>query len=99
MMYGLDRVVACPHCSGLARQHTLLSGNTFGGQAWTDGKFGAPMLELSPAVVKCRHCPKCYWLDDAAKVGHMRPFLDREQNLEQQVDPAWIAAKSVQEPQ
>ncbi len=69
MRLGPDQVVACPHCKGLAKNLTLISGNTVGARTWTDGKLVAPMLPRPPAVVKCAHCRKCYWLADAEKLA------------------------------
>src|SRR5262245_39857507 len=92
MMPGPDRIVACPHCNGLAKHLTLLSGNTIGARTWTDGKQLAPMLPRPPAVVKCRHCAECYWLSEAREVGS----LDRWRGGT--VDPAWEAAELVAEP-
>jgi len=93
MMPGPDQVVACPHCKGLGKYMTLMSGNTFGARVWTDGKQVARMLPRPPAVVKCRHCGKCYWLADAEQVGALDPWSGGER----QVDPTW-AAEEVQEP-
>src|SRR5690349_16185490 len=69
MTPGPDQIVACPHCQGLAKYLTLMSGNTFDARVWTDGKRIAPMLPQPPPVVKCRHCARCYWLADAKKIG------------------------------
>ncbi len=94
MIPGPDQIVACPHCKGLAKYMTLMSGNTIGARVWTDGKQVAPMLPRPPAVVKCRHCVECYWLADAKEVG----TVERWGGKGQQVDPAWTAAQEVQEP-
>lgn len=94
MLPGPDQIIACPHCKGLARYMTPLSGNTFGAQLWTDGKQIAPMLPTPPAVVKCQHCGKCYWLEHAEEVG----TVDRWGSEDQQVDAAWSSAEVVQEP-
>jgi hypothetical protein len=94
MLPGPDQIVACPHCNGLAKYMTLLSGNTFGARFWTDGKKLAPMLPLPPAVAKCHHCAECYWLADAKAVGTVKSYGGdcRE------IDPAWTSAQEVQEP-
>ena len=73
MLPGPDQVIACPHCKGLARHMTLRSGNTFGAQTWTDGKQVAPMLPRPPAVVRCGHCNRMFWLADAEEIG---PILE-----------------------
>jgi hypothetical protein len=94
MIPGPDQIVACPHCGGLAKYLTLVSGNTFRARVWTDGKQVAPMLPRPPAIVKCRHCAECYWLADAREVGTIEPWGSGEEII----DPAWTAAQEVEEP-
>jgi hypothetical protein len=94
MIPGPDQIVACPHCGGLAKHLTLVSGNTFGARVWSDGKQVAPMLPRPPAIVKCRHCAECYWLADANKVGSVQPWGAEGRK----VNPAWTAAQEVEEP-
>jgi hypothetical protein len=59
-------------CQGLEKYGTLVSGNTFGARAWTDGRQVAPMLPRPPAVVTCEICAECYWLKDAREIGGTR---------------------------
>ena len=80
MLPGPDQVVACPHCKGLTRHTTLMSGNTFGASTWTDGKQIAPMLPTIPPLVRCGHCNVMYWLADAEPVG---PILSLREPTEQ----------------
>ncbi len=94
MLPGPDQIVACPHCHGLAKYRTLVSGNTFGAQVWSDGKQVAPMLPRPPAIVRCRHCAECYWLYDAKEIGTQEPW-GREDDP---VDPAWKNAEYIEEP-
>jgi hypothetical protein len=94
MRPGPDQIIACPHCKGLAKYMTLMSGNTIGAQVWTDGRQVAPMLPRPPAVVKCRHCGECYWLAGAEEVGTLDPWCGEDQ----QVNPSWATAEEVQEP-
>jgi hypothetical protein len=47
-----------------------------------------------PAVVRCRHCPQCFWLSEARKVSTI-PYGSRG---DLQSDPAWAAAQEVEEP-
>jgi hypothetical protein len=94
MILGPDQIVACPFCAGLAKYMTLISGNTFGSQVWTDGKQIAPMLPAPPAVVKCRHRMEYYWLRDAKEVGTGKGWGDEEET----VDPRWDDAEYVEEP-
>lgn len=94
MIPGPDQIIACPHCSALAKHGTLMSGNTMGAHGWTDGKQIAPMLPRPPAVVLCQQCAQCYWLADAAKIGTVDLWGDRSP----QTDPSWTNAPYVQEP-
>jgi hypothetical protein len=94
MQPGYDRIIACPHCSGLARHHVLASGNTFGARVWTDGKQIAPMLPRPPAVVQCRHCSEVFWLTDGTEVGRLQPWQEEGTRN----DPAWSDAQEVEEP-
>ena len=52
------------------------------------------MLPRPPAVVKCQHCEKGYWLADAEKVGTFEPWDKENQNLNSE----WANAKQVEEP-
>jgi len=94
MIPGPIQIIACPHCSVLAKYMTLVSGNTFGAKVWTDGKHIAPMLPRPPAVVECHSCGECFWLADARKVGSLEPYGSGGGD----VDPAWAAAPYVLEP-
>jgi len=94
MTPGPIKWIKCPHCGGRARYATLNSGNTFGAQTWTDGKQIAPMLPLPPAIVKCAHCPDCYWLSDAKTIGEMDPWGD-ETTVP---DPSWKDDEWIEEP-
>jgi hypothetical protein len=95
MIPGPDQVIACPHCKGLARYHTLLSGNTCGATVWSDGKRIAPMLPQPPQVVKCAHCRECYWLASAEKLGTFSPWDWGEGPT---TPREWQESKPVEEP-
>ncbi len=75
MIPGPDQIIECPHCKTLARVRTLISGNTFGAQWWTDGKMIAPMLPVSPAITRCRGCGRYFWISQAKVVGEIPPWL------------------------
>lgn len=93
MVPGPDQIVACPHCQGLAKYATLLSGNNVGIRMWTDGRQIAPMLPRPPVVVACRHCGRPYWLTEAKEIGKL-PLLS---DPARKIDPAWQAAEYVVE--
>jgi hypothetical protein len=96
MMPGPDQIIACPHCSGLARYSTWLSGTSFGTIVWSDGKQEhlGMMPPFPPAVVRCRHCAKCFWLAESEEIGIVKAG-DMEG---QQVNPAWSTAQEIEEP-
>ncbi|MCW3096397.1 MAG: hypothetical protein JWL77_2015 [Chthonomonadaceae bacterium] len=93
MIPGPDQIVACPHCNGLEKYRTLMSGNSIGSRIWTDGRQIAPMLPRPPAVVECRSCAKPYWLTEAKEVGTMDSWSQKNPA----VDPAWNEAPYVEE--
>lgn len=92
MTPGPDRVIACPHCGFLARQHTLISGNTFGAIFWSDGKREAPMLPEFPAVAKCHGCKRFYWVNEAKVKGEIELFGDKSQGVPEE----WERAKPIE---
>jgi hypothetical protein len=96
MVPGPDQIIACPHCKGLAKYRTWLSGTIFGAVCWTDGKQMDVGIvgPCHPAVVKCRHCSGCYWLADADEIGTVGPWGKKGP----QGNSAWKAAQEVQEP-
>lgn len=75
MIPGPILIIHCPTCNFPGKKRTLISGNTFGAQLWSDGKKIAPMLPEYPYLVKCRNCgsffytkekdspPDCSWED------------------------------------
>lgn len=95
MIPGPDCVVACPHCRGLARHLTLVSGNTFGSRVWTDGKQFAPMLPHPPAVARCAHCQRFYWLRDAVPLG----CIDGMGTNPTPTERRWAESPDVREPE
>ena len=74
---------------------TLMSGNTLGMRAWTDGMEFAPMLAHAPAVAKCGHCQKCYWVSSAKHVGEIGGWFA---DPDTPVDPGWAATEDITEP-
>src|SRR6516162_9126298 len=96
MLPGPDLIIACPHCCGLVRYWTWLSGTSRGTIVWSDGKqkFLGMMPPSPPAVVRCRHCARCYWLAESDEVGTVQAWGEEGQ----QVNPAWSAAREIEEP-
>lgn len=61
MLPGNAKVVKCPNCGTEKELMTLLSGNTFGAEYWSDNKRIAPMLPIVSPVQKCPICGKYYF--------------------------------------
>ncbi len=58
MLVGNAEIVKCPYCGTKKELMSLVSGNTFGAEYWSDNKRIAPMLPQVSPVQKCP-CPKC----------------------------------------
>ncbi len=85
-MPGPDNIRKCPHCSALFREHTTISGNTFGAVVWADGCMEAPMLPEWPLLVKCAKCGKLIWVRESELVGS-DGFIVVEEQTEGARDP------------
>lgn len=99
MLPGPSVVIRCPRCKGTGCYATQISGNTFGGTYYTDGKAVFPMLEEIPQVVKCPSCSRPYWLSLAEEVGEFdRWGSDRAGSGGEPIDPALRHAPVLEEP-
>jgi len=99
MLPGPSVVVRCPLCNALGSYETQISGNSFGGTYYTDGKAVLPMAMHVPSVVQCTACSRPFWRELATEVGEFDPWsrsdLD-EDGLP--IDPAFRAAPRLIEP-
>lgn len=77
MISGPTIIISCPHCGHYAKRDTIISGNTFGAEFWSDGKRIAPMLPDFPSLVLCRKCDQFYWVKDAKKVDEINTYGER----------------------
>ena len=68
MMPGPSQILTCPHCGQKKEIMSLLSGNTFGADNWSDNKCIAPMLPEISYVQKCPHCAKYFILSRQKEV-------------------------------
>lgn len=59
-MIGNAQILTCPFCGKEKEIMSLLSGNTFDAELWSDTKSIAPMLPEISYVQKCPHCGKYY---------------------------------------
>ena len=60
MTPGPAQIIRCPFCGEIKKIMSLISGNTFGAEYWSDGKLIAPMLPEVSYVQKCPNCGKYY---------------------------------------
>ena len=60
MLPGNPQILTCPYCGQTKEVMSLLSGNTFGAQLWSDNKRIAPMLPEISYVQKCLYCQKYF---------------------------------------
>ena len=60
MLPGPARILECPFCGEKKKVLSLLSGNTFGAEYWSDNKLIARMLPDVSLVQKCPNCGKYY---------------------------------------
>lgn len=61
MIPGNAEIVKCPYCGTEKELMTLISGNTFDAEYWSDNKRIAPMLPHVSPVQKCPNCGKYYF--------------------------------------
>ena len=66
---GPDIILECPLCKEPFAMRSMNSGNTAGGQRWTDGKIDLPMWLETPMLVKCPGCHGLIRTKDVEKVG------------------------------
>jgi len=64
MIPGPTVIILCPICGHQGKKKTLISGNTFGAELWSDGKQIAPMLPEYPWLVKCKKCGKFFHTEE-----------------------------------
>jgi hypothetical protein len=69
MLPGPNQILRLPTSGKLVKITTLLSGNTFGAQFWTDGKREAPMLPDSPWLRCHPEGREFFWTDECEEVG------------------------------
>ena len=81
MRPGPTIIQECPNCDQPIKNHTLMSGNTFGARYWTDAKQEAPMFPDQPWLVKCPACEALFWLDEAKELAEIDAFAGGDERL------------------
>ncbi|WP_169978393.1 hypothetical protein [Tautonia rosea] len=64
MMFGPNRILACPSCETRVSVPTWLSGNTFGAVSFTDGSMIAMHMPDVPRFTRCKGCGTLFWIDE-----------------------------------
>lgn len=64
MIPAIPDILKCPHCGGLSRLSSIVSGNTCGMVQWSDTKRYLPMLPSISAVQKCPACEKYFFMSE-----------------------------------
>ena len=62
-MIPMTEETECPRCGQGYIKRTLVSGNTFGGRLWSDGKAEYPMMPDFPVITRCDHCLNYFWVN------------------------------------
>lgn len=73
MLPGDDIVKKCPNCQGFILEPTMVSGNTFGAEFWSDGFMKAPMYPEYPWLVECPFCQYTFWIDESNELDRIAP--------------------------
>ena len=79
-MLGNPRILICPFCGTEKQIMSLISGNTFGAELWSDNKQNAPMLPEISYVQKCPHCGK-YYITGRQEVKYAKDGYSFEKGL------------------
>ena len=80
MMPGNPQILICPFCGTEKQLMSLISGNTFGAELWSDNKQIAPMLPEISYVQKCPHCGK-YYITGRQEVKYAKDGFSFEKGL------------------
>ena len=79
-MPGNPQILICPFCGTEKQIMSLISGNTFGAELWSDNKQIAPMLPEISYVQKCPHCGK-YYITGRQEVKYAKDGFSFEKGL------------------
>lgn len=71
MKLGPRYVYECPNCASLFQRGSVISGNSFGADIYSDGSMDKASLGNYPSFTCCRQCGHLFWVDVAKVVGAM----------------------------
>lgn len=69
MIPSKPNILKCPHCGGLRRVCSIMSGNTCGKTIWSDHKVDLPMLPHISKVLRCPICKKYHFYESSQIIG------------------------------
>lgn len=80
MNFGNSRILICPFCGKKKEIMSLLSGNTFRAEMWSDNKQIAPML---PEISYVQRCPQCgkYYITERQELKYAKDSYTFDQGL------------------
>ena len=82
MIPGPTIIISCPHCGQFAKKRTIISGNTFGSQLWSDGKKISPMLPEFPNLAICKTCDQFFWVKEAEEIERLDEYKHPDKKWE-----------------
>jgi len=85
MIPGPTLIIPCPQCGHQSKKRTLISGNTFGAELWSDGKQIAPMLPRFPWLVKCKKCGQFFHTEENMAIRKLN-WDDEDKQLYENVN-------------
>ena len=74
MIPSKPNILRCPHCGGLRRVRSIMSGNTIRAILWSDGKVDYPMLPHISKVLRCPVCKKYHFYELSQIVGKCKSW-------------------------
>lgn len=80
MNFGNSRILICPFCGKKKEIMSLLSGNTFRAEMWSDNKQIAPMLPEISFVQRCPQCGK-YYITERQELKYAKDSYSIDQGL------------------
>lgn len=93
MIPGTALILTCPYCHAHKEVMSLLSGNTFGQQVWSDNKSIAPMLPRVSFVQKCPQCHGYYLMSRQKPEDGSDPSFDLGNLTYLETKEAWMSLK------
>lgn len=69
MILGPDYVYKCPNCGSFLKTPSLISGNTWGAEIFSDSRVIASDTIEFPYLTRCSKCDTIFWLSKLEEIG------------------------------